>query len=824
MMYTAIKISEILGTDKSLLQFPNALITRLSIDTRKIDIPEETIFFALSGSMHDGNEFIQDALDKGIRNIVSENTLKFSGQKANVFQVNHGIQALQKLTTFHRNQFKELKVIGIIGSNGKTTIKEWLFQMLHDRQVVKSPKSYNSQTGVPLSVWQINEHHELGIFEAGISQRGEMANLAETIKPTIGLFTMIGDAHAEGFSSLSEKLNEKLLFFETVQTIVFNEDDSTVSTSIRTKFVDRKLLSWGRSKNASLFRVIAVQRSNYRSDVTISINQNEYVIVIPFSDSASIDNALHCVAILIILGKEVNEIKQEILKLQNIPMRLELKNGIHNSILINDTYNADVQSFKIALEFLSQQSGTKEKILILSDFVQTGLDEETLNIQLANLIRTHRINYVVGIGQQVKGLVKYLDPHIVFSFFTNIDDFIEIIPGIDISNKAILVKGARVFQLEKVIRVLSDKAHSATLEIDLQSIEHNLKVFSNQLSPDTQIIAVIKASAYGSGSEELARFLEFKKVGYLAVAFVDEGVQLRQAGVSLPIIILNPDSNGIQEMVTYKLEPEVYSMDQLREIISIIDLDENKHFYVHIKVDTGMHRLGFMQAELNDLGILLASNVQIRVKSIFSHLSSSEDASDDEFTHNQVKAYIDSYKVITEFIGYMPLKHILNSAGIIRFPQYHFDLVRLGLGLYGIDTTETIAGQLEKVHTLKATIVQIKTISASEYIGYNRRGRSVSGGKIAIINIGYADGLMRMAGNGRYKVEIHGKEYPVIGNVCMDLTIIDIGHADDVYAGDEAVIFGKGRPVEELAKVCQTIPYEILSRISGRVRRLYIQG
>ena len=823
-MYTATQIAQILGSDPSLLANKEAQVSRLSMDTRKIESPEETLFFALSGSMLDGYEFIQDAMEKGIKNIVAEKSPGLVSSKVNLFIVPNSLAALQKLATYHRSVFSDIEVVGITGSNGKTTIKEWLSQMIHDRQIVKNPKSYNSQTGVPLSVWQIKNGDKLGIFEAGISQPNEMYKLADIIQPTIGLFTMIGDAHAAGFSSLAEKLNEKLNLFATAKTIIFEEDDLIVSMAIRERYHDKQLLSWGKSADATLYRIIEIQRSNYQTLVRIVFQEKEYSLTIPFSDSASMENVLHCTALMLHLGIDIHDIAESILKLQNIPMRLEMKNGMHHSILINDTYNADLQSFKIALEFLSQQAGSREKMLILSDFMHTGLDPNQLNHQLANLIHAHQISHVIGVGSQVKSLEKFLDPFILFSYYETTEDIIKKLSQKEIENKAILVKGARAFHLEKLIHALSDKAHSATLETDLQAIEHNMKVFTDHLSKNTQIIAVIKASAYGSGSEELARFLEFKKVGYLAVAFIDEGIQLRRAGVLLPIIILNPDRNGVPDMIKYDLEPEVYSIDQLVEIMSIVALDENKNFNVHIKLDTGMHRLGLSKDDIEELVELLIQNKYIKVKSIFSHLSSSEDPGDDAYTHAQVAALNQYYDQITARIGYKPAKHILNSAGIIRFPQYHFDLVRLGLGLYGIDSTSTIVGQLEKVHTLKATVVQIKKIAASEYVGYNRKWIASEDGRIAIINIGYADGLLRLAGNSKYTVNIRGHEYTIIGNVCMDLTIVDIGQATDIVVGDEVIIFGKTKPVERLAEVCQTIPYEILSRISGRVRRLYVQG
>ena len=823
-MWTAKKIASTLGAGMTGICDPDAEIRHITTDTRRVETPSTTLFFALSGSLHDGHAFIHDAIDRGIKNIVVERDPGLQNRHVNVFLVPDSLKALQTLAARHRASFPDICVVGITGSNGKTTIKEWLYQMIQDKQVVKSPKSYNSQTGVALSVWQIREGDQLGLFEAGISRLHEMENLQRILMPQIGLFTMLGDAHAEGFASLTEKLNEKLILFKNAATIIFEEDDLIVSMAIREMYSDKNLLSWGWNKNASLFRIIDLQKSNYQSRITIEIKGETHILIIPFSDAASIENALHCVATMLVIQYAPAQINEALKKIQIIPMRLEMKNGLHASILINDTYNADIQSLKIALEFLSQQSGAREKVVILSDFMQTGLDETTLNHRLAGLIQNHNITHLIGVGTTVASLEKHIDPFILFSSYATTEELLQKLPSIDLAHKAILVKGARKFRLERIVTALSEKAHTAVLETDLQSVENNLRFFSQKLSAGTKLIAVIKASAYGSGSEELARFLEFRKVGYLAVAFIDEGIQLRKAGVMLPVIILNPDRNGVLDMIRYDLEPEVYSLEQLREINALMAAGEQKPFNIHLKVDTGMHRLGFMPEDMEDLCRLIGENRFLHVSSVFSHLSSSEDPGDDDFTHQQVTKLNQHFDFIATRLGYKPMKHILNSAGIIRFPEYHFDLVRLGLGLYGIDTTETIGSSLEKVHTLKATVVQLKHLNKDEFVGYNRKGIKETPGMVAIINIGYADGLMRRAGNGRYSVRINGQDYPIIGNVCMDLTIIDIGRNNGIKVGDEVFIFGKDKPVEDLAVVCETIPYEILSRISGRVKRLYIQG
>jgi len=824
MKYLAKDIGKILGIDQSLIPYPDFEIETIATDTRTSNLPDSTIFFALPGSINDGHDFIHEAILKGIKNFVVSQDIVGPKVKVNFFKVKNTLEALQKVAAYHRASFSDLEVLTITGSNGKTTIKEWLSQIIDDRQVVKSPKSYNSQTGVALSLWQIRESDQLGIFEAGISRIGEMEALEKMIRPNIGLFTMIGDAHAEGFENMDQKLFEKLKLFKNVQAIIFEEDDIIVSLAIRELYEDKHLYSWGWSEHSTLFVVKDMKSSSHYTEIKIKYKNSILKFKVPFVDKASIDNAMHCLAGLLVLGVSVENIKSGLLQLHNLPMRLELKTGENGSILVNDTYNADIQSFRMAMDFMDQQAGKREKAVIISDFMQTGLTSAELNQSLAASIHKHEVKHVIGVGITVENLRKYLNTDVLFQYFKSTDQLIEQIHDINLAQKIILVKGARVFKLEKIIEVLSEKIHTATLETDLQALGHNLRVFSQYLGKDTKIIAVIKASAYGSGSEELAKFLEHRKVAYLAVAYIDEGIQLRKAGIKLPVIILNPDRTSVNDMANFELEPEVYSIEQLKDIINYLKLANKSGFKIHLKIDTGMHRMGFMSQDIPVLCQYLKDTKSLKVASIFSHLSSSEDAGDDAFTEQQVALLNKHFETISDTIGYQPYKHILNSAGIVRFPQYHFDMVRLGLGLYGIDSAGVLTDQLEKVHTLKATVIQVKDIGKDAFIGYNRKGRVSKPGKIAVINIGYADGLLRIAGNGSYSVNIHGVDFPIIGNVCMDLAIIDIGLHADVKVGDEAIIFGKNKPVEVLASVCGTIPYEILSRISNRIKRLYIQG
>jgi alanine racemase len=824
-MYTASDILKILQTSPDDVVHPDSEIRYLSTDSRRLNVPHFTLFFALPGQLHDGGSFILDAVEKGVCNIVTRKIPERLPAHVNVFLVSDPLQALQQIAAKHRNKHKDLEVVAITGSNGKTIVKEWLAQLIPDKKVVKSPKSYNSQIGVALSLWQISSHDEIGIFEAGISKMGEMERLESMIKPQIGIFTMIGDAHAEGFSSQKQKLLEKLQLFRHTETIIYHEDDEEVSKAIRELYCDRNLCSWGNSEKSTLFRIIESRKVHAGTEVTFIFDKRRFSLLLPFSDAASIQNVLHCVAYLLFAGYAMEYIAQALGKLHNIAMRLELKKGILNTLLINDTYNADIQSLVIALDFLQEQAGAhRKKILMISGFFQTGMTEKEFCVKVASLIHSHQIDVVAGVGPQLADLQEFLNHAVRFIYFETTELLLHAISDIVVPDSAILVKGARIFRLERVITALSDKAHTAILETNLQAVGHNLSYFSSMTSADTKIIAVVKAAAYGSGGEELARFLQFRKVSYLAVAFIDEGVQLRKAGITMPIMVLNPDRNGINSLIKYNLEPEVYSLEQLEEISAMLESMSVSTFSIHIKLDTGMHRLGFMPEEVSSLCDILESTPSMRIASVFSHLSSSEDSKDDAFTHAQVQMFLGMHERISERIGYRPLRHILNSAGIVRFREYHFEMVRLGLGLYGIDGSRLIAHKLEKVHTLKATVIQIKKVGFGGTVGYNRRGVVREGSRVAIINIGYADGLIRLAGNGNYKVTIHGKEYPITGNICMDLSIVDIGEDSQISVGDEVVLFGKTKPVEELAVVCKTIPYEILSRISGRVRRVFVQA
>ena len=821
-MLDALTLAQVTGCDVKLVKNGSDLIKYLSIDTRKIHHPSSTLFIALEGSLTNGHNFIQNAIDQGVRNLLLSQELDDLPSDTNVFKVENTLRALQEIAAFHRSKFPNLEVVGITGSNGKTIIKEWLSQLIFDKKIVKSPASYNSQTGVPLSVWQISEEDELAIFEAGISKIGEMEYLQKIIQPTFGIFTNIGDAHNAGFDSEEEKLLEKLKLFSSSKTILYCSDHKEIHKHINHLYGDRTLISWGFDDDATLVKIESVETLDHKTKISYKYSDSAYTITLPFTDRASLENSMHCIAFLLFHGYEIEDISKQTSYLEQIPMRLELKQGVKNSILINDTYNADLQSFKIALEFLSQQSLGRERMVILSEFHQLGLTNDMMIREISLLIHKHKVDFLITIGDALKPLERYLDPFIIFKNYQNVELLLQNLHKLPTEDKAILIKGARAYALDRIFQLLSDKGHTAVLETDLSAIEYNLTFFTNLLKKDVKIMAVIKASAYGSGSEELAKFLEYRKVAYLAVAFIDEGIALRNAGVTLPILILNPDRNGVMEMVSNQLEPEVYALDQLKEIAQTADIHLGIKFNIHIKFDTGMHRMGFFESDIDQMASILLQSKNIHVVSVFSHLSSSEDPKDDVFTFEQIAVFDRCYQKLSQLINQKPMRHILNSAGISRFNEHQFEMVRLGLGLYGIDTTHKIHDRLQKVHTLRATVMLIKSLKKGETVGYNRKSELVQDTNVAIVNIGYADGLMRKAGYGRYHVKIKGKLYPTIGAICMDVCLVDVGNASDVQPGDEVIIFGQDLPIEKLAKVCDTIPYEILTRISERIKRVFI--
>ncbi len=821
-------------------------IQYLLFDSRKISFPQHSLFFAIPSPSRDGHEFIRIAYEKGIKNfVISHPNWKIEGfPEANFILVKDSIVALQCLAAHHRQQF-DLPIIGITGSNGKTVVKEWFYQLLwQDYHIVRSPKSYNSRIGVPLSVWQINNQHNLGIFEAGISQVNEMQNLAAIIQPTIGIFTNIGTAHSKGFISDSQKVQEKLRLFEQVNLLLYCSDYASIHQLVQPLEGKKKgllfnqkiqFLTWGRKKPVSLssnavpfrpnLQITHIQKSEKTTHIGGSYLQQDRQISIPFTDEASIENAIHCWLLLLYLGYSNEVIAERMHQLAPIAMRLELKQGNNNCLIINDTYNSDLHSLSVALDFLQQQRQHTKHTVILSDILQSGQNHRALYQQVARLLEQKNIHRLIAIGaklEEYRAFFKEMET----IFYPSTQAFLQAIPHF--REERILIKGARTFAFEKITSVLSQKSHSTVLEIKLNAIAHNLKTYRQLLQPSTKIMVMVKALSYGSGSFEVANLLQYQQVDYLGVAYTDEGVALRKAGITLPIMVLNPSPSSFDALLQYRIEPEIYSLwqlEQLEEHLQHTTVHVDLPIAIHLKLDTGMHRLGFEAKDLPALVNHLQNNPQFRVASILSHLSASDEAQHDTFSRQQIQHYEQMLHSLQSEINFeqMPIRHILNSTGITRFTDCQMDMVRLGLGLYGIDSSDTLQSQLECVSALKTYISQIKEVSSSETVGYGRKGKVLKTSKIATVNIGYGDGLPRRLSNSKGKMWVRGQFAPIIGNVCMDMTMLDVTHIEGVQAGDEVEVFGENLPVQEVAEWLETIPYEVMTGVSSRVKRVYFQ-
>ncbi len=738
------------------------------------------------------------------------------------------ITALQKLATHHRNQFSkdQLRVIGITGSNGKTIVKEWLNQLLEkDFSIVRSPKSFNSQIGVPLSVLNISPANDLAIFEAGISQPGEMKNLEKIIRPDIGIFTNIGNAHDEGFKNKQQKIREKLLLFQHADYLIFCRDDELLLNEIKLfhkKNPPLKLFSWGRKSNNTL-QIKEIKKVNSSTVITAIYKRKKSQIEIPFTDDASIQNAIHCWSVLFILNKNVPGLQKHFNSLFPIEMRLELKAGINHCDIINDSYSNDLYSLGIALDFLDQQKQHKTRTVIFSDIIQSGIEPGKLYTQVASLLQQKNIDKFFGIGPEIFGQQKIFSGLKNKLFFKSTGEFLNNIFLSSFHDETILIKGARRFEFEKISHVLEQKVHQTVLSINLNSIVHNLKQYKQKLKPSTKIMVMVKAFGYGSGSYEIASVLEYNNIDYLAVAYADEGIELRNAGISLPIMVMNTDVSTFDALVNYNLEPEIFSFGLLKDFTTFLKKSEIENYPVHLKIDTGMHRLGFMQNEIDNLAKLLTGNNFIKVKTVFSHFAASEEPAEDDFTLLQFTVFKTICEKLGKTLKYHFDKHIDNTSGISRHPEFQLDMVRLGIGLYGIDSNKRMQKNLKNVSTLTTTISQIKKIKTGETVGYGRKARILKDSTIAIVRIGYADGYSRRLGNGTGKMVIKNKGVPTLGNICMDMTMIDISGIKDVKEGDEVIVFGESLSLQSVAHWAETIPYEIMTGISQRVKRIYFE-
>ena len=828
-MYTAESISKVLKGEL-LQQTGNAEIEHILLDSRKLLIPETSLFIPLVSERRNAHQYIDEMYQKGVSNfVVSEPMSTDQYPKANIILVKNSLQALHTLVAYHRHQF-QIPVIGITGSNGKTIVKEWLFQLLEkDYNIVRSPKSYNSQIGVPLSVWQMKPENQMAIFEAGISQPGEMVNLEKIIRPTIGIFTNIGEAHNEGFLNIRQKVNEKLILFMKSDVLIYCKDYLALNECVnnfhnlvgkREIDNDLQLLTWSRKTDADL-RIIGVDKNDNHTRIDALYKQEPIFIRIPFVDEGSIENAIHCWALMLYLGKSQAVIQERMNLLGNIAMRLEMKQGINNSTIINDSYNSDLGSLAIALEFLQQQRQHPQRTVILSDILQSGKSEGSLYEEVAGMLEKKGIQKLIGIGKNITR-EKQSFSKIKSSFYPTTEDFLKEVNPADFQNESILVKGARVFKFERIGKLLEQKAHQTILEINLSAIAHNVKQYQALLKPGIKLMAMVKAFSYGSGSFEIASLLQFHGVDYLAVAYADEGVELRRAGITLPIMVMNPEPSTFDAILQWNLEPELYSMHILEQFEEVVRYANKTDYPVHIKLDTGMHRLGFEQADLDQLAIRLKEDGLFKVQSIFSHLAGSEDPAMDAFTRKQAQLFTQMSALLQQQLGYAVIRHIANSAAIHRHTDLQLDMVRLGIGMYGVDST-AFQEKLRNVSTLKTTVAQLKRIPVGDTVGYGGKWKAKVPSVIATVRIGYADGYDRKLGNGNGKMMIRTKLAPVIGVVAMDMLMLDVTHIADVQEGDEVIVFGEELPVQQLAKWADTIPYEILTGISQRVKRVYFQ-
>lgn len=808
------------------------VIDNLLLDSRKIAHPASSLFIPMVTSKRNAHQFIESVYEAGVSCfLISEEINTTNYKNAWFIKVENTLTALQQLAAWQRAKFS-IPVIGITGSNGKTIVKEWLFQLLEsDYKIVRSPKSFNSQIGVPLSVWELKPEHTLGIFEAGISQAGEMDHLEKMIKPGIGIFTNIGETHNEGFLNMRHKINEKLNLFKSASAIIYGKDYHELhdcilqfATQLKNNIdQDLQLINWSRKGEADLL-ITTIQKSNISSHIKGIYGGHEISIQIPFTDDAYIEDSIHCWLTMLFLKIPQEIIEQRMQKLVHIAMRLELIKGINNCTIINDSYNSDVSSFSIALDFLAQQNQHEDKTVILSDILQSGRDNELYD-EVAELLKQKKIKRLIGIGDSIyrNKSVFRLNRKLNSTFFKSTDEFLNAIDTTSFENESILIKGARKFEFEKIAKRLEDRIHQTVLEINLNALVQNMNVYKSLLQKSTKIMAMVKAFSYGSGSFEVANKLQFEGIDYLAVAYTDEGILLRKNGIDLPIMVMNADDNTFDLLIEWNLEPEIYNMRTLQKMLQTVQDADKIQYPIHIKLDTGMHRLGFEPEEIDQLATVLLTHKELRVASVFSHLSGSEEKELDEFTKIQAALFIRMSDHLNEKLGYEFARHLCNSSGIVRHPELHFDMVRLGLGLYGFDSSETINDKLKNVSRLKTIISQIKLVPVNETVGYNRKGILKRDTVIGTVCVGYADGIPRRLGNGVGRMIVNGKAAPIIGNVCMDMCMLDITDIPDVKEGEQVIVFGEEQPVTSLATWAGTIPYEILTGISQRVKRVYYE-
>ena len=841
MQYSIEKITTLIGARR--IGTADAQIGWLLTDSRSLCFPEETLFFALSSPRNDGHKYIPDLYRRGVRNFVISNNYLQQGnhnfqfsifnsqfENANFLVVPSPLAALQRLAERHRDEF-DIPIIGITGSNGKTMVKEWLYQLLLPSQkIVRSPRSYNSQIGVPLSVWLLNEQTEVGIFEAGISQPGEMSALRDIIQPTIGVLTSLGAPHQENFRSMEEKCMEKLELMHDTEAMVYCSDNDIVSRCIRRMLYKGEKIAWSQCDQNVAFFVKEIASKVPNTRITYIFQGEENCYTIPFIDEASIENSITCAAVALHVGLTPGQLAERMPKLEPVAMRLEVKQGQHGCILINDSYNSDINSLDIALDFMQRRQvsppesggvrGGLNKTLILSDMFQTGTLPEALYAQVSDLCAKRGIDKFIGIGPELSAQADRI--HIADKqFFADVNHFLASDTFNGLHDELILLKGARSFGFDKITEQLEQKVHETILEVNLNAVVENLNYYRSFLKPETKMVCMIKADAYGAGAVEIAKTLQDHRVDYLAVAVADEGVTLRKAGITANIMIMNPEMTAFKTMFDYDLEPEVYSFRLLDALVKAARKEGITGWPVHIKLDTGMHRLGFDPVDdMFKLIDRLKHQNAIIPRSVFSHFVGSDSDDFDAFSARQFELFEQGSQKLQSAFTHKILRHIDNSAGIEHFPERQMDMCRLGLGLYGVDPRDN--RMLSTVSTLKTTILQLRHVPAGDTVGYSRKGKIERDSVIAAIPIGYADGLNRHLGNRHGYCLVHGQKAEYVGNICMDVAMIDVTDIP-CQEGDQVEIFGENLPVTVLSDIIDTIPYEVLTAVSNRVKRVYFQ-
>ena len=818
MTYTIEKVATLIGARR--YGEHETTVGWLLTDSRSLCFPEQTLFFALRSKRNDGHKFIDELYRRGVRSFVVEQEpadYQTVYPEANFLKVPSPLAALQRLAERHRDEF-DIPVVGITGSNGKTWVKEWLHQILMPTmKVTRSPKSYNSQIGVPLSVWLLNEQTQVALFEAGISEPGEMLALHDIIQPTIGVLTSLGSAHQENFRNMDEKCMEKLQLFRDTEVIIYPSDDDTVSRCVRRSQYQGERIGWSRySEKAPMY----VKTEGRKVSYIYKGVEGSYEI--PFIDEASIENSITCAIVALYLGMSPEDLAERMAKLEPIAMRLEVKDGQRGLTLINDSYNSDVNSLDIALDFMNRrpdQEG-KCKTLILSDIYQSGETPSELYREVSDLLRKRGIDRFVGIGPEIMAQAAQFTVGQKW-FFANVDEFLQSSVFRNMHDEIVLLKGARPFGFEHISELLEQKVHETILEVDLNAVVENLNHYRSFMKPETKIVCMIKADAYGAGAVEIAKTLQDHRVDYLAVAVADEGVTLRKAGITQNIIVMNPEMSSFKTLFDYDLEPEVYSFRLMDALIQAARKEGITGWPVHLKLDTGMHRLGFdPRHDIDQLIDRLKHQTAIIPRSVFSHFVGSDSDDFDNFSAHQFELFNEGSKKIQAAFSHKILRHMDNSAGIEHFPERQMDMCRLGIGLYGVDPRTN--GILSTVSTLKTTILQLRHVPKEETVGYSRKGKLERDSVIAAIPIGYADGLNRKLGNRHCYCLVNGQKAEYVGNICMDVALIDVTDIP-CQEGDSVEIFGKNLPVTVLSDVLETIPYEVLTSVSNRVKRVYYQ-